>query len=43
MIYLLISVLCSVSVGVLLKLWQRRGLDAGQLVSWNYLAAAALA
>lgn len=43
MIYLLISVLCSVSVGVLLKLWQRRGLDAGQLVSWNYLAAASLA
>jgi drug/metabolite transporter (DMT)-like permease len=43
MFYLLISVLCSVTVGVLLKLWQRRGLDMGQLVAWNYLAAALLA
>lgn len=43
MLYLLLSVLCSVTVGVLLKRWQRRGLDAGQLVAWNYLAAGLLA
>ena len=42
MFFLLISVLCSVSVGVLLKIATRRGLDAAQLVTWNYLAAAAL-
>ena len=43
MLFLLVSVLCSVSVGVLLKIATRRGLDAGQLVTWNYLAAAVLA
>ena len=43
MFFLLISVLCSVCVGVLLKIATRRGLDAAQLVTWNYLAAAALA
>ena len=43
MVFLLISVLCSVTVGVLLKIWTRRGLDATQLVAWNYLAAAILA
>ena len=32
MLYLVISVLCSVSVGVLLKYWGGRGMDAGQLV-----------
>lgn len=41
--YLIVSVLCSVSVGVLLKHWGSRGLDAGQLVTWNYLAASSLA
>lgn len=43
MLYLIVSVLCSVSVGVLLKHWGSRGLDAGQLVTWNYLAASSLA
>ena len=43
MLYLIVSVLCSVSVGVLLKHWSSRGLDAGQLVTWNYLAASSLA
>ena len=43
MLYLVISVLCSVSVGVLLKYWGGRGMDAGQLVTWNYLAASSLA
>ena len=43
MLYLIASVLCSVSVGVLLKHWGSRGLDAGQLVTWNYLAASSLA
>lgn len=43
MLFLLISVMCSVTVGVLLKIWTSRQLDASQLVTWNYLAAAALA
>lgn len=43
MLYLIASVLCSVSVGVLLKWWTSRGMEAGQLVTWNYLAAAVLA
>lgn len=43
MLYLMVSVLCSVSVGVLLKYWGSRGMDAAQLVTWNYLAAAGLA
>ena len=43
MVWLLLSVLCSVSVGVLLKVSARRGLDASQLVTWNYLAASVLA
>lgn len=43
MLYLMVSVLCSVSVGVLLKHWGSRGMDAAQLVTWNYLAAAGLA
>lgn len=40
--YILLSVTCSVLVGVLLKLAPRWRLDAGQLVTWNYLAAASL-
>ena len=39
---ILLSVLCSVLVSVLLKLAPRARLDVGQLVTWNYLAAAAL-
>ncbi|KAF1712018.1 hypothetical protein CSC70_00315 [Pseudoxanthomonas kalamensis DSM 18571] len=42
MSYLLLSVLCSVAVSVLLKLLQRRGIDAAQAIGWNYLAAALL-
>lgn len=42
MAYLLSSVACSVLVSVLLKLAPRRGWDAAQMVTWNYLAAAAL-
>lgn len=40
--FLILSVLCSVSVGVLLKWSARRGLDAAQLITWNYLAASGL-
>lgn len=36
------SAICSVLVGVLLKLAPRWRLDAGQLVTWNYLAASVL-
>lgn len=42
MVFLLSSVVCSVLVSVLLKLAARRGLDIGQMVTWNYLVAAAL-
>lgn len=42
MFYLLFSVVCSVLVSVLLKLAARRGLDVAQMVTWNYLVAAAL-
>lgn len=38
----LLSAICSVLVGVLLKLAPRVRLDAGQLVTWNYLAASLL-
>ncbi|WP_430612974.1 EamA family transporter [Flavobacterium sp. JP2137] len=39
MIYLLLSILCSVSVGVLLKLTKDKGTNIFQLVSVNYLVA----
>lgn len=39
MIFVLLSVLCSVLVSVQLKLAQRRGLDMPTLVTFNYLAA----
>jgi drug/metabolite transporter (DMT)-like permease len=42
MFYLLFSVVCSVLVSVLLKLAARRQLDVAQMVTWNYLVAAAL-
>lgn len=38
MIYLLISILCSVTVGVLLKLAKRYQINLEQAVTWNYLA-----
>lgn len=43
MAYVLASVLCSVLVSVLLKLAKRFGVDIGQAVAWNYLAACVLA
>lgn len=42
MVYLLISVACSVLVSVLLKLMQRRGIDTAQGITWNYLTASLL-
>ncbi|KAF1013473.1 MAG: hypothetical protein GAK31_03622 [Stenotrophomonas maltophilia] len=42
MLYLALAVLCSVLVSVLLKLAVRRHLDVAQMVTWNYLVAAAL-
>ena len=43
MIYILISVCCSISVAVLLKLARRYHIDIVQAVTWNYLAAIVLA
>ncbi|MGH8155837.1 MAG: EamA/RhaT family transporter [Rhodanobacteraceae bacterium] len=43
MIYVLLSVVCSVLVSVLLKLARRFQFDIGQAVAWNYVVAAALA
>jgi drug/metabolite transporter (DMT)-like permease len=42
MIYVLLSVVCSVLVSVLLKLARRFGIDVGQAIAWNYVAAGAL-
>ena len=42
MLYLSLAVICSVLVSVLLKLANRRALDVAQMVTWNYLVAAAL-
>lgn len=42
MSYLLLSVCFSVAVSVLLKLMQRRGIDGGHAITWNYLACALL-
>lgn len=42
MLYLCLSILCSVAVSVLLKLMQRRGIDTAQAIGWNYLAASLL-
>ncbi len=42
MIYVLYSVLCSVTVSVLLKLGRQRGVDTVQMIIWNYPVAAAL-
>ncbi len=40
--FLVFSVVCSVLVSVLLKLFPRRGIDVAQAVTWNYLAASVL-
>lgn len=42
MIYLLISIFCSVTVGVLLKLAKRYKINIPQAVTWNYLFAIGL-
>ncbi|RCS28662.1 EamA/RhaT family transporter [Rhodanobacter denitrificans] len=42
MIYVLLSVMCSVLVSVLLKLARRFGIDVGQAIAWNYVVAGAL-
>ena len=42
MIYVLLAAACSVLVSVLLKVAGRRGIDSGQMVTWNYLVAALL-
>ncbi len=42
MIYLIISIFCSVTVGVLLKLARRYKINIPQAVTWNYLFAIGL-
>lgn len=42
MVYVWLSVLCSVLVSVLLKLARRFGIDIGQAVAWNYAVAGVL-
>ena len=42
MIYVLLSVICSVLVSVLLKLARRFEVDVGQAIAWNYVVASAL-
>ena len=42
MIYVLLSVVCSVLVSVLLKLARRFDIDVGQAIAWNYVMASAL-
>jgi len=42
MIYVLLSVICSVLVSVLLKLARRLQIDVGQAIAWNYVTASAL-
>lgn len=43
MIYILISICCSITVAVLLKLARRYKIDVVQAVTWNYLVAIVLA
>lgn len=42
MIYILLSVICSVLVSVLLKLARRFDVDAGQAIMWNYVMASVM-
>ena len=42
MIYLIISIFCSVTVAVLLKLARRYKINILQAITWNYLFAIAL-
>jgi len=42
MIFVLLSVICSVLVSVLLKLARRYAVDVGQAIAWNYVVASVL-
>ncbi len=42
MIFVWLSVICSVSVSVLLKLARRFDVDVGQAIAWNYVVASVL-
>lgn len=42
MVYVLMSVVCSVLVSVLLKLARRLQVDVGQAIAWNYVATSVL-
>jgi drug/metabolite transporter (DMT)-like permease len=42
MIYILISILCSVTVGILFKLAKRYKINVPQTIAWNYLFAVVL-
>lgn len=42
MVYVLLSVVCSVLVSVLLKLARRLSVDVGQAIAWNYVATSVL-
>lgn len=42
MIYLILSIICSVTVGVLFKLAKRYHINLAQAITWNYLFAIAL-
>ena len=42
MIFVWLSVICSVAVSVLLKLARRFNVDVGQAIAWNYVVASAL-
>lgn len=42
MVYVWLSVLCSVLVSVLLKLARRLSIDVGQAIAWNYVATSVL-
>lgn len=42
MIFVVLSVICSVLVSVLLKLARRHAIDIGQAIAWNYVVASAL-
>ncbi len=39
MIYLIISILCSVTVGVLFKIYKRYDININQVITWNYISA----
>ncbi len=39
MVYVLLSVICSVTVSVILKLARRQGVDTAQIIVWNYPVA----